>query len=190
MHHTEISVRLRDAFERSGQTAWELSRRANVKEPLVDAVLVGSRMAPVEAVCRLAWALEMDLVVIATVPTKRVAGPVNTVVDLALEKLELSRPSHDDAGSNRTVDKARTFIASEREALDRLHAFLDTAAFDAMARRLVELGCTGFDGEWLAEWLMRPAVEMGGRPIDMLHQPDGGSLVSARLEQIAMNVLA
>lgn len=187
MNHAEIAARLRDGLERSGRTEWELSRRADVKLPLVDAVLSGSRMAPVEAVCRVASALDMELVLIAALPPVRVVGQVKTVVDTALEGLELRRRNHEDASSNRTVDKARTFIASEREALDRLRAFVGSPEFDAMACRLVALKLAGLDGAWLAEWLTRPAVELGGRPIDMLDQPDGNALVNARLEQIARN---
>lgn len=187
MNHAEIAARLRDALERTGRTAWELSRRADAKESLVDAVLTGSRMAPVEAVCRVASALDMELVVIAAAPPARVVGTVKTVVDIALERLEAIRPKH-EADGGRTTDQANSFVTAEREALARVHEFVGSSEFDAMARRLVEPERARVDGAWLAEWLMRPAVGLGGRPIDLLQQPGGSALVNARLEQIALNV--
>lgn len=91
MNELELASQLRHALDSAGRSVWELSRRANVKVPLVEAMLRGSGMVPVQALCRLAQTLELQLLMTAAAQSPRIVGPVKSVVDLALEKLQPDR---------------------------------------------------------------------------------------------------
>ncbi|MFG6459800.1 hypothetical protein [Roseateles sp. BYS96W] len=87
MNEVELAARLRAALAASGRTEWELSRRANVKLALVEAVLGGTGAVPLAALVRVAAALEMEVDLVPAQAARRNAGPVPTVVDAALERL-------------------------------------------------------------------------------------------------------
>lgn len=87
MNEVELAARLRAALEASGRTSWELSRRANVKLTLLDALLNGSGAVPLAALVRVARALELEVEFVPAEAPKRCTGPVPTVVDGALERL-------------------------------------------------------------------------------------------------------
>jgi hypothetical protein len=82
-----------------------------------------------------------------------------------------------------------TFIAQQRELLDRLERFAETVDF----RRLVAVGTrlAGDDVEvWLAEWLIQPAFRLGELPIDTVLRPGGVDVVEAQLVRIAACVVS
>lgn len=87
MNEVELAACLRAALDQSGRTAWELSRRANVKLKLVEAVLSGAGAVPIAALVRVARALELELELVPAEAPKRCTAPVPTVVDGALERL-------------------------------------------------------------------------------------------------------
>lgn len=93
VNEVELAARLRAALDESGRTAWELSRRANVKLSMVDALLNGSGVVPLAALVRVARALELDVELLPTLAAKRCIGPVQTVVDDALERLRREEPA-------------------------------------------------------------------------------------------------
>lgn len=93
MNEVELAARLRAALDESGRTVWELSRRANVKLKLVEAMLSGAGVVPIAALVRVARALELGVELVPAGAAKRCIGPVPTVVDGALERLRREEPS-------------------------------------------------------------------------------------------------
>ncbi len=87
MNEVELAARLRAALDDSGRTAWELSRQANVKLQLVEDLLKGSASVPLGAVIRVADALEFEVELAPRPAPTRGVGPVETVVDKAIERL-------------------------------------------------------------------------------------------------------
>ena len=96
MNEAEVGAQLRHALELSGGSPWELSRRADVKLEFVEALLLGSGAVPLRAVCRVAHALELQLLVVPAQGTGRMVGSVPTVVDHAVDRLNKAPSS----GSN------------------------------------------------------------------------------------------
>lgn len=87
MNEVELTARLRAALDESGRTVWELSRRANVKLKLVEAVLSGAGAVPIAALVRVARALELEVQLAPAQAAARSTCLVPTVVDAALERL-------------------------------------------------------------------------------------------------------
>lgn len=87
VNEVELAARLRAALEDSGRSAWELSRRANVKLRLVEEMLQGSGRAPIRAIVRVAEALELEVLLAPIQAPQRVLGQVHTLVDNALKPL-------------------------------------------------------------------------------------------------------
>lgn len=81
MTRRSIQEQLRQAVEARGFGAWELSRRANVKQALVAELLRGETGVPVAALERLAQALDLDVILVPSEPKARKAGAITTFVD-------------------------------------------------------------------------------------------------------------
>lgn len=87
MNEAELGAKLRLLLEESGRSAWELSRRANVKSALVSAALRGSPSVPIAAWCRLARALDREVGLVPAPPCVRNVGPVESEVDVVVRRL-------------------------------------------------------------------------------------------------------
>lgn len=165
MNTAELSDRLRHELRSSGRTEWELSRRSNVKLSLVEQVLQGSALAPVEALVRIADSLELDIALTRAQPSAPAAGEVPTVVDVVRERLQ--RPP---------VGSVEAFISEERVLLSRLEVLVGSRDYAALLDAIRTLtGEAPLD--WVGEWLIRPAFSLGARPIDILQQEGGFELV-------------
>ncbi|WP_139225745.1 hypothetical protein [Paracidovorax konjaci] len=182
MNELQTAARLSDALERSGWGEWQLSRYANVKLSMVEQLLAGSRIASVGALCRVSSVLALDLMLHAAPPVVRQVGPVKTVVDEAIEKLNAA-PKQE----NHIALQAQAFIESEYAELRLVHDFIVTLEFKELARRLAGRRTFDYGGPWLVEWLRQPDIGLGARPIALVTQPGARSLVTARLEQIILN---
>lgn len=87
VNEVELAARLRAALDDSGRTAWELSRRANVKLRLVEDLLQSSGTVPIRALVRVLEALELEVELApCRVPAQRVSA-IRTVVDDAIGRL-------------------------------------------------------------------------------------------------------
>ncbi len=87
MNMAEMTRRLREAHAATGITVWELSRRANVKERLIELAFVDAGRVTVLALSRLTEALGMELSMgQAKPPVRYVVGPPS-VVDDAVRRL-------------------------------------------------------------------------------------------------------
>lgn len=84
MKHAVIHCQLREAFENSGMSEWELSKRANVKATLVTQALSGGEAISVGALRRLAYSLDLELLLAPAKPEPRRDGAVQTIVDCAM----------------------------------------------------------------------------------------------------------
>lgn len=195
MNELEIAVRLQREMDHAGKGAWELSRQANVKLSMVEALLTGSSTTPIGALCRAGQALGLELSLVATKPVTRAVGPVKTVVDGALEMLEANRPvaARKDSGSTDDVkdldirQPMKSFIVAERDRLRRVNELLAAPEFDALSRHLMALAVIDSNGAWLVAWLMQPSMELGACPIDLVGEPGGLDLVA---DWLARNVLS
>lgn len=75
-------------------------------------------------------------------------------------------------------------IAADRALLDRLERFSHSQAYERL--QVVALEHIGPDSEaWLAHWLIRPAVGLGGCPIDIAEEPGGVDMLAEHLGRIA-----
>ena len=174
MTATELGKELRRLLDEQGMSPWEVSRRANVRTALVMAALDGSGALPVEALFRLSHALGMDVTLAPAPQRARAMGPVERVVDRALNKLA---PAHDDVFA---------FIAEQRALLSRLEEFARTPGFVRLQQTL--RGLEGSDAAmWLGAWLVQPALGLASRPIDLVVEPGGLERVREHLRRIALN---
>lgn len=165
MNQTELAVRLRQALEESGRTAWELSRRSNVKPQLVEALLAGVGDVPVRALIRVADSLELEVGLTVVGQSHREVDLVPTVVDLALEDLQRRDRSE-------MPTAVAEFLARERSSLERLETFAGSPCYLLLLSRVHEL--TGEAApDWMPAWLLRLAPGHSGAPIDIVHE-DGG----------------
>lgn len=88
MNHAELGAELQKALGESGRTRWELSRRADVRLKLVEDLLTGAGSVPIIALVRVAEALGLEVALVAAKPAARQVGPVESVVDLVVERLQ------------------------------------------------------------------------------------------------------
>lgn len=191
MNEVELANRLRQALAASGRTAWEQSRRANVKLALLEDLLAGSSSAPVGALCRVAHSLELTVHLTSFVGGERVSSPIPTVVDNALTQLDErdgSARATAVASSSNAADAA-TFLARERELLDRLEVFIQTPEWlellshlSAAHRQLTS--AVEHSPGWLAAWMIQPTFELGGLPLDVAGRPGGLHVVTSALKEM------
>lgn len=87
MTSMEITQALRRAFEHAALSFWELGRRADVKERFVEAAMDDVSKVPVEAVVRLADALDLELMLVPATPRARRVGEAASLVDLAIGRV-------------------------------------------------------------------------------------------------------
>jgi hypothetical protein len=87
MTSMEITQALRRAFENAALSLWELGRRADVKERFVEAAMDDVSKVSVEAVVRLADALDLELRLVPVTPRARRVGEVASLVDLAIDRV-------------------------------------------------------------------------------------------------------
>lgn len=185
MNEVELANRLRQALAASGRTAWEQSRRANVKLALLEDLLAGSSSAPVGALCRVAHSLELTVHLTSFVGGERVSSPIPTVVDNALTQLdEVDGPVRSTAvAASPNAADAATFLAREREPLDRLEVFIQTPEWLELLPHLRASAVEHSPG-WLAAWMIQPALELGGRPLDVAGRPGGLHVVASALREV------
>lgn len=184
MNEVELAARLRQALANSGRTAWEQSRRANVRLGLLEDLLAGASSAPIGALCRVAHSLELAVDLTASVGSERATAPIPTVVDNALARLDardcLARVASVVSSSN--AASAATFLAHERELLERLEVFIQTLEWMELLSHLRTSAMEHSPG-WLAAWMIRPALELGGCPLDIAGRPGGLPLVTSALSE-------
>jgi len=185
MNEVELAARLRQALANSGRTAWEQSRRANVKLALLEDLLAGSSSAPVGALCRLAHSLELSVDLTASVGSDRAPGPVPSLVDRALAKLaEVDGSVRSTAvASSPNAAGAEAFLAHQRELLSRLEAFIQTPEWLELLSHLSASAVEQSPG-WLAAWMIQPAFELGGLPLDVASRPGGLHVLTAALSEV------
>ncbi|MFT7722213.1 MAG: DUF2384 domain-containing protein [Roseateles sp.] len=184
-HEAALGQALKRLLDERGISEWELSRQANVKVELVAAALKGSGRVPLAAWCRLAFALGTEVTLIPSPNLARAVGPVETVVDRALSALQ------DRAGVGSTLqqpagDGVGAFVSGQRVLLDRLELFALTPAFARLQATVRTYGA-GESAAWLAGWMIRPAIGLGGLPIDIVDEPGGLKRVDEQLRRIMVN---
>lgn len=186
MNEVELGQALRRLLEERGISEWELSRQANVKAELVAAALNGSGSVPLAAWCRLAFALGTEVMLTPSQNHARAVGPIETVVDRALLALQGRAGDEDTPHQQPSSGGVGAFVSGQRFLLDRLEEFALTRAF-ARLEALARTHGAVEPAEWLARWLIRPAVGLGGLPIDIVLNPGGMDLVAEQLLQIMVN---
>jgi hypothetical protein len=185
-HEAALGQALKRLLDERGISEWELSRQANVKIALVAAALKGSGSVPLAAWCRLAFSLGTEVALIPSPNLARAFGPVETVVDRALLALEARAGA--EAALHRQPSGAGVdaFVSGQRALLDRLELFALTPAF-ARLQATVRPHGMGESVAWLAGWMIRPAIGLGGLPIDIVDGPGGLDRVDEQLQRIIAN---
>lgn len=186
MNEAELGQALKRLLDERGISEWELSRQANVKAELIVAALKGSGSVPLAAWCRLAFALGTEVTLTPSQNHARVVGPVETVVDRALLALQGRAGDEDTPCQQPSSAGVGAFVSGQRALLDRLEEFVRTPAFARLEASARTYGA-GEPAEWLARWLIQPAVGLGGLPIDIVLNPGGLDLVAEQLLQIMVN---
>ena len=87
MIRRSVHEQLQAAFDGSGLSAWELARRANVRQSLVAELVGDSGRAQVEALERVAGALNLDVLLAPSSPPLHIVSEVRTVVDTVVMRL-------------------------------------------------------------------------------------------------------
>jgi len=186
VNQAELGQALRRLLEERGISEWELSRQANVKAELVAAALKGWGSVPLAAWCRLAFALGTEVTLTPRQNHARAVGPFETIVDRALLALQEGASDEDTPHQQLSNGGVGTFVSSQRSILDRLEEFARTPAFARLEASARAHGAVE-PAEWLAHWLIQPAVGLGGLPIDIVLNPGGMDLVAEQLLQRMVN---
>lgn len=87
MNRHQLVRRLGEVAERNGLDAWALARRLDATEAEVASAVAGASDISVDMLVGLAEALGLSVALDDASPAMRHAGPVSTVVDLAVAKV-------------------------------------------------------------------------------------------------------
>ncbi|MFM2419073.1 MAG: hypothetical protein RL385_3796 [Pseudomonadota bacterium] len=185
MNRKDIAALLHGELVASGRTDWELARRANVRLELVRSLLAGSGATPVEALVRVAEALDMEVAVRPGQPSGRAIGPISSMVDEALTRLQrraLAQPPAAPA-------TAAEFLMHQRALLDRLEAFVRSGAYLKLLSQVQDISrCE--PPEWMPEWLVHHASSLGATPLDLLRTDEDMTRVAEHLAKVVLDVNA
>lgn len=157
-----------------------MSRRANVKLSLVYELLDGTGRPPIRALVRVVTALGLRIELMQNLESYRVVGPIKSVVDVAVSRLHRASLEQSPAAHPTGVE----FLLSEREALDRLEAFMRSPRYRELLAD-VQVATNAAPPSWIAEWLVRPLRSLGGRPVDHVGIRGGLELVALQLARAA-----